>query len=327
MKSDEAEVATAAITVIGSSNPYMHEDRAQYWLATVGSGDAPGIGKMEPDMKNAGGELFKTELVEVANSQRPAAIRALAVRALGLVRDDSLTKDVERWLTDNAPPVRASAAVLLADFRGVEIGKKLASLASDAAPEVRASAAFAIGFAQRAELAKTMGMLLADKDATVRRGACLSLLSFSPNHAEIADVFRANIENKEFHPLFLNALAADQTETYLEPLAKAVEQKAEPQNWPGGQVPAFTAFNILFKYLQSLPEEALQQGKFERYLGALEKGYSTGSSEPRDIYAFYLQRGMTERAKKYREAAKKAVTYDLDYFFNQVDQDPSRYTR
>lgn len=44
-------------------------------------------------------------------------------------------------------------------------------------------------------------------------------------------------------------------------------------------------------------------------------------------YAFYLQRGMTERAKKYREAARKAVSYDLDYYFNQVDQNPSPYKR
>lgn len=94
-----------------------------------------------------------------------------------------------------------------------------------------------------------------------------------------------------------------------------------------GQVPAFTAFNILFKFLQSQPVDAVRAGKFDRYLDAIEKGYVTGSSEPRDIYAFYLQRGMTERAKIYRAAANKAASYDLDYFFNMVDQSPSTYTR
>ena len=54
---------------------------------------------------------------------------------------------------------------------------------------------------------------------------------------------------------------------------------------------------------------------------------SYSSSEPRDIYAFYLQRGMTERAQKYREAAKKSVSYDLDYFFKQAEQNPSLYIR
>ena len=59
----------------------------------------------------------------------------------------------------------------------------------------------------------------------------------------------------------------------------------------------------------------------------MEKVGNYSSSEPRDIYAFYLQRGMTERAQKYREAAKKAASYDLDYYFKQVDADPSLYTR
>jgi hypothetical protein len=36
------------------------------------------------------------------------------------------------------------------------------------------------------------------------------------------------------------------------------------------------------------------------------------SSEPRDIYAFYLRRGMPDRAAKYRAAAKRTVGYDLD---------------
>jgi hypothetical protein len=36
---------------------------------------------------------------------------------------------------------------------------------------------------------------------------------------------------------------------------------------------------------------------------------------------------MTERAKKYRAAAKKAAAYDLDYYFQQVDQNPALYQR
>jgi hypothetical protein len=55
----------------------------------------------------------------------------------------------------------------------------------------------------------------------------------------------------------------------------------------------------------------------------LEKADHHSSGEPRDIYAFYLQRGMPERAAKYRAAAKKAVTYDMDYFFDMVDQNPA----
>jgi hypothetical protein len=55
----------------------------------------------------------------------------------------------------------------------------------------------------------------------------------------------------------------------------------------------------------------------------MEKAGNYSSSEPRDIYAFYLQRGMTERAKKYRVATRKDASYDLDYHFKQVEENPS----
>ena len=36
---------------------------------------------------------------------------------------------------------------------------------------------------------------------------------------------------------------------------------------------------------------------------------------------------MTDRAKKFREKATKAASYDLDYFFKLVDQNPTYYIR
>lgn len=321
------ETARAAITMIGSDNPYLTDERAQYWLATIGSAEAPGIGKMDPKLRNPGGERYWKELCGIADGGAPVATRALAIGSLGLVRNAALVEPLNRWLKDPNATIRASAVLLLADYPGNEAVKHLTALAADPAPEVRLHAAHAIGFMQQAEMAGTLGAMLVDKEAKVRGAASLSLLSFSPKQEAIAKVFLANLANEEFSPLFLNALAGEKPEFYLEPLAQVVERKTEPSNWPGGQVPAFTAFNILFKYLQSQPADAVRGGKFDRYLDAIEKGYVTGSSEPRDIYAFYLQRGMTERAKIYRTTAKKAATYDLDYFFNMVDQNPSTYTR
>ncbi len=155
----------------------------------------------------------------------------------------------------------------------------------------------------------------------------MSLLSFSPRNQAIADIFRANLSNEEFQPLFLIALAREHPAEYLDALAKVIEQKIEPRNFWGGQIPAFTAWEILFRYLQARPPEMLKSGKLDRYLEAMEKVGNYSSSEPRDIYAFYLQRGMTDRAKNYREAARKAVSYDLDYYFRQVDENPSLYQR
>jgi len=176
-------------------------------------------------------------------------------------------------------------------------------------------------------MAEVLAALLGDKDPKVRQAAAMSLLSFSPKNEAIARVFRANLENEEFKPLFLNALARENPAAYLDRLATAVEKKTEPKNWWGGQIPAFTAWEILFRYLRAQPADEVRSGKLDRYLDAMEKVGEYSSSEPRDIYAFYVQRGMTERAMSFRRAANKAAHYDLDYYFKQVDENPSLYQR
>ena len=327
MTDSNSMVAQAAIATVGTHNPYLSDERTLFWLATVGSGDVPGIGKMDPHMTNTGGELYWQELVALADSKAAKDTRAMAIRALGLVREPSLREPIERWLGDPEPAIRASATLLLADFPGPESCKRLAVLAGDPAPEVRACVARAAGFGQQVDAADTLAKLLADREEKVRTAAAMSLLSFSPKNTAIAAIFRANLDNEEFKPLFLIALARENPADYLDALASAVEQKSEPRSFWGGQIPAFTAWEILFRYLQAQPAEALRSGKLDRYLDAMEKVGNYSSSEPRDIYAFYLQRGMTERAKKYRAAATKAATYDLDYYFKQVDQNPSLYQR
>jgi hypothetical protein len=271
--------------------------------------------------------LYWRELVAIANDSRLPELRPLAIRALGLVREPVLEKSIQRWLMDPQPPVRAAATILLADFPKSEAANQLSLLASESAAQVRSSVAQSIGFVQRTESAPLLAKLLADRDADVRRAAAMSLLSFAPTNRAIAQVFQANLQNKEFEPLFLNSLARANPEKHLEDLSRAIEQKANPDNWWGGEIPAFTSWKILFKYLQAREAGAMRSGKFDRYLDAMEKVGNYSSSEPRDIYAFYVQRGMRDRAKKYRQTAKQAASYDLDYYFNQVDINPSLYTR
>lgn len=327
MKSDHEDVARAAITMIGCANPYLSDDSAPYWLGTVGAAGNPGLVQLDPNLINTGGELFQADLIALAKSAAPAATRALAIRALGRVQAPAVAESVPAWAKDAEPLVRAAAALLLADFPGEATLPQISALAADPAAEVRQNAAYTIGFQQAAKLADTLDKLLADADPKVRFAASQSLLSFSPKDAAIAAIFRKNQPNEEFYPLFLLALARDNPQDFLEPLAKVVEGQPEPKNWRGGQVPSYTAFNLLFKYLQAQPAADVRAGKYDRYLDAMEKGYVTGSSEPRDIYAFYLQREMTERAKKYRATASKAAGYDLEYYFKQVDQSPGNYTR
>jgi len=325
--SPDPEIAQAALVVIGSHNPYLSDQRALFWLATVGSGVTPGIGKMDPDMHNVGGRRYQKELVEVADSEAADPTRAVAVRALGLVRDPMLRKPIERWTADAAPGVRAAAALLLADFSGPQVRAHLSALAQDPAPRVRACAARAVGFGQKAPLADTLAPLLSDEAREVREAAAMSLLSFSPKNEAIARIFRANLDNDEFRPLFLLALAREHPANYLDALARTVVEKTEPQHWWGGQIPAFTAWEILFKYLQAQPAEEIRSGRFDRYLDAIEQVGNYSSSEPRDIYAFYLQRGMTERAQAFRRKAVAAASYDLGRYLDQVDENPSLYTR
>ena len=127
------------------------------------------------------------------------------------------------------------------------------------------------------------------------------------------------MNNKEFEPSFLNALARKTPEPYLDAQARVVEEMNDPLNWRGRQISALTTWKILFKYLQRQSTEALKSGSFDRYLDAIEKYGNSSSSEPRDVYAFYILRGMNERAKRFRERANRAATYDLDYYFKQVD--------
>ena len=323
MTDPDPTIAQAAITVVGSRNPYMSNGRTEFWLATSGSAKMNGFAEMDPKIKNIGGERYWKELTSIVDSGRHAETRAMAVRALGLVREPALREMIDRWLVDKAPAVRAAATVLLADFPGTDTTPKIAVMADDPEPKVRECAARAIGYSQQKELIVVLGKLLADQNREVRRVASICLLSFSPKIAVVADVLHANLTNKEFEPLFLNALARETPEPYLDALAQVVEEKNDPENWRGGQIPALTSWKILFKYLQSLSTDVLTSGSVDRYLDAIEKYGNYGSSEPRDVYAFYILRGMNERAKRFRERANKAATYDLDYFFKQVDQNPS----
>lgn len=323
----EANVARQAITTLGSHNPCMAEDSAQFWLATVGKVPQPGLAAWNAKMENIGGKLYRDELVALADGKADASIRGLAASALGLVRDPALREPILRWLDDPASEVRSAAVLLVADFPALATRERVDALANDPAKAVRVAVAHVIGFGQYDSLTPVLSKLLTDENADVRKAASMSLLSFSPQEPQIATVFRDNLKNAEFAPLFLLALARDQPGEYLDGLAEVVERQTQPGNGSNGQISAFTAWELLFKYLQARPAQTVVSGRYDRYLDAMEKVGNYSSSEPRDIYAFYVQRGMTERAKRYRQAANKAAAYDLDYYFKQVDASPSTYTR
>lgn len=321
----DAKVTAATQALIGSDNPYMSDQEAEFWLATVGSADIPGLSKRDKNKRNSGGELYWKQLCEIADKPGPPESRGLAIRSLGLVKRPELLPHIDQWLKDDAPEVRAAATLLLADFPGERTVAKLRRQASDASPKARVCVAHAIGFLQTVELLDVLESLLTDQDRQVHSAASRSLLSFSPKQAGVATVFRKQIDNAEFHPLFLNALAHEDPAAWLKPLLKVIADQPRPNNWSGGQVPAFTAWIIAWNYLLDQTADSIRSGSFDHVLDAMEHGYETGSSEPTSLYAFMVERGLTDRAKRYRESVKSRTRWNIDTYFNRADANPSQF--
>lgn len=329
---DEA-IAQQAIRLVSSGNPYLSADFAAGWLATIGNGDIPGYAHWDRAFENLGGKLYWKDLAAVAESDAPVATRALAIRALGRADQPEILPLANRWLKDREPLVRQAAAVLLADFPNRESQETLKSLAADPQPAVRLGAAQAIGFGQYKDLVPVLGKLLDDADRKVAATAALSLLSFSleQNGGEL----RAHLKHPQFRSLFVNALARENPEPHVADLCEVIRNRLEPQDWWGGRIPWGVSWELLFFHAQKQAAAKLKTAELEKVLDALEfpaSGMKDGpsyysSSEPRDLYALYVQRGLTERAKKFRAACKKSLSYDIDYYFKMVDENPAQYER
>jgi len=240
---------------------------------------------------------------------------------------------VTRWTGDAEPLMRQAAAVLLADFPGELDQALLAKLAGDAEPAVRVGAAQAVGFGQFKQLVPQLARLLSDADKGVQSAAAMSLLSFSLDDSR--EALKANIKHPQYHALFVNALAREDAGQYRDELTEIIKKKKEPEFFWGGRIPWGVSWELLFYYVQRQPPADVRSGKCDKALDALEypaSGDPAGpsyysSSEPRDLYALYLQRGMADRAAKFRAVAKKNITYDIDYYFKMVDENPRNYQR
>ncbi len=320
----EPEVAQAAIRLVGDGSPYLSDDTAPFWLGTVGM-PTPGLGQMDRKQQNPGGVLCREELVDVANSKASTETRALAIRALGLVKHPSLQRPIHDWLQSPEPEVRAAATLLSADFAAADRTEWFPKLAKDPSPEVRKCAAYAIGFQQAAGNVPLLSVLLHDEVDLVRRAARESLLSFDPKIPAVAAALRASMDHPESNPLALLTLAASDPAAHADAIAQVIREKPTPENWTGGEIPAFTAWKILFRYIRSRPVGEVKSGKWDAHLNALEQVGNYSSSEPRDLYALYLRRGLPQRAARYRTKVKKERTYDMDYYFDMVDKNPGQY--
>jgi hypothetical protein len=320
LASPKVPVATAALTVFGADSPYFDASTAHYWLAGIGKGTIPGLYPRAPTAR-AAADVAVEELLDVAVAGSTPQLRALAIRTLAPSREISAAM-ISGWLRDPNVEVRA-AAVLASAHRADR--EAIASGSRDGSPEVRRAAALAVGFAQDTRLVPLLDKLLGDQHAKVRAAAALSLLSFTPSHAEL--VLKANLAH-EFRPLFINALARADAQPYLPLLAENIGQGLSPNmpaNWWGGSIPAGDSWAILYAFVKSRPTSDLASGALDRSLDALEGMQWYSSAEPRALYALYLNRDMHARAQRFREATRKSLPYNIDEFFDMADKDPESF--
>src|SRR5260221_4239231 len=111
----EPGIAQAAIRLVGAGSPYLSDAIAPFGLGTVGVPNR-GLSQMDPGVRNAGGTLSWRELATVANGKASPETRALAIRAMGLVKARELRQIMDPWLTAPEIPVRAAAVLLFTDF-------------------------------------------------------------------------------------------------------------------------------------------------------------------------------------------------------------------
>jgi len=102
-----------------------------------------------------------------------------------------------------------------------------------------------------------------------------------------------------------------------------IEKQQQPSQWWGGAIPAGDSWHILFEYVKARP--AAELGSLTSSLDALEHMKWFSSSQPRDLYALYLRRGLTARARRFREAMRKAAPFDMERDFDMADKSPQAY--
>lgn len=329
----DASVADEAIGALSSNNPMMRLDYAPGWLATIGKGHIPGFARWDTTKLNLGGKRYWKELAAFADSQAGPQARSLAIRALGRAETPEIRQLALHWVEDQDPQVAAAATLLVSDYLEPGDEELLTKLASDERGPVRRCAAVAIGYGQVTSLVAALGNLLNDRDESVAAAAALSLLSFSLDDSE--ETLKANLKDANFGPLFVNALAQRDGLIYADELCEIIQNNRQAKNWWGGFVVWGDSWNVLFKTAQSATKAELSGKNFAKVLAALEAPASGdpkaptyySSSEPRDLYALYLQKDMPERASEFRAKAKKSIRYDIDYYFKQVDQNPGLYVR
>lgn len=250
---------------------------------------------------------------------------------------------VRQQVQDAAANVRDAAAQVAI---GTKMPEVLPVLAKDSSPTVRAAAAGSIATGKFKELIPELLALMNDPTGVtnklglnpndagslmnyagpVRTAAAYALLSFPVEQVEAA--LKANLNDDYFKPAFLARLSATNPVAWMTELGDVVERRLQPCNWgQGGRSdpvfysnPYWVCFSHLWIALSAQPNADILAGKFDRYFQALENGGMSVAGELERIYAFYLGKGMLERAAKYKDTSLKKYGPRFEQGFQRVER-------
>lgn len=320
-------VAQAAIDIIAGDNPYTQNGDVLGWLSAVGGNKSFQAQPANQNDFGSGGERYEKELLAVAENESNAPqTRAMAIEALGPGRHFHAWADLFRWVEDPSPAVRRAAALATSgegeDYYDEDHGI-YSRLAVDPAPEVRRALALAIGFGQSAHAFRFLPPLLTDPADTVRQAAAASICSFPIKNATAAAFFQSNLDNPEFGPLFLIALAGDNPADHLGQLARTILADKPVKSWNPLYDSSYFCRTILFDYLRTVPRDQFSSGKYDGLLDALAYKASWSDQYVIDLFCFFINRGYKDRAQKLHQTTTGYLTGVLD----RAEKSPDSYQR
>ena len=277
---------------------------------------------------------FSDALAAIANSSASSLRRVAAVTAFSCTHYPIVSNSLPRWLTDPAPEVRAQAVLLLPDFPGEFCERLLQERAADTSPVVRAAVADAIGNGTIETLLPTLGSLFSSSPVRTNSGpwphkglqgndyfaevgaddihtsAGYALLKFDVD--QVGEILKANLSDKGFGLSFIRKLAPNGAEPYFPLLAKELKDHTAGSEQEAAKIgfhwPLIYwlpgnfgwAWDTLFEYVSTQPREALANPQFAPMLDALQIADDPSDARTRSLYAFFLDKGLTERAIELR---------------------------
>jgi hypothetical protein len=114
--------------------------------------------------------------------------------------------------------------------------------------------------------------------------------------ADTKSFLEAHRDHPEFGPEFVNLLAAEHPEAYLDTLAGMIAAGKSARPHLTTRVVSVKSWEILFHYVQRQDDATLKSEKMAHYLDVLDKAQTWDMSLPSQLHTFYVKRGMPERA-------------------------------